>query len=141
MGKILGLDYGHVRIGVALSDDNKSIAFGKDIINNNSRMYDSLLKLIQHENVEKIILGYPLNLKGGKTESTLQVERFEGELKTNLLENNLNIDVIRWDERLTSKMAEQSLIASGMKKSKRRDKSNLDIISSALILQSYLDSM
>jgi putative Holliday junction resolvase len=140
-GKTLGLDYGSVRVGVALSDETGTIAFGRKIIENKPALFNQLLELIQKEDIIEIVIGYPLNLKGQKTPQTLEVEKFECDLKEFLLKLDLNLKIVRWDERLTSKMAEASLLVSGMKKSRRQDKSNLDIISAALLLQSYLDSL
>lgn len=139
-GKILALDYGSVRIGVALSDETGTIAFGKKVISNQPSLYSQIEDIVKSENVIEIVIGYPLNLKGEKTEQTLEVEKFESELTAFLSGNKFFIPVIKWDERLTSIMAETSMITSGMKKKKRRDKGNIDVISAALILQSYLDS-
>jgi len=138
----MGIDYGSVRIGISLSDELRIIAFGKEMILNNKDCLERILTIIKEGYVSRIVLGYPLNLKGAKTPQTLEVENFETKLRDYLdskLENN-SIEIIRYDERFTSKMAQDSLITSGMKKKKRQDKSNLDIISSALLLQSYLDS-
>ncbi len=138
----MGIDYGSVRIGISLSDELRIIAFGKEMILNNKDCLERILAIIKEGYVSRIVLGYPLNLKGAKTPQTIEVEKFETKLRNYLdskLENN-SIEIIRYDERFTSKMAQDSLITSGMKKKKRQDKSNLDIISSALILQSYLDS-
>ena len=142
MGKALGIDYGSVRIGIALSDETQTISFGKEAINNDKKAIEKIKNLITKEKVTNVILGYPLNLKGEKTPQTLEVESFEEKLKEHF-KNPLfsHISVSRWDERFTSKMAADSLIESGMKKKKRRDKSNLDIIAAALLLQSYLDSI
>jgi len=138
----MGIDFGSVRIGISLSDELKIIAFGREMILNNKNCLPRIVDIIKKESVSRIVLGYPLNLKGGKTPQTLEVENFEAALR-NYLDSNIknnSIEIIRCDERFTSKMAQDSLISSGMKKKKRRDKSNLDIISSALLLQSYLDS-
>lgn len=137
----MGIDYGSVRIGVAMSDETQTIATGYSMILNNWNHFSELLKILTENHVQKIILGYPLNMKGLKTEQTLEVEKFEKEFGDYLMKNSgTPIELVKWDERLTSKMAERSMIVSGMKKKKRRDKSNIDIISAALILQSYLDS-
>jgi putative holliday junction resolvase len=140
-GKIIGIDYGSVRIGISLSDELQMMAFGKEVILNNKDCLLNILNIIKKESVSMIVLGYPLNLKGEKTPQTSEVEKFETALRAYLdskLENN-SIRIIRCDERFTSKMAQESMITSGMKKMKRQDKSNLDIISAALLLQSYLD--
>lgn len=138
----MGIDYGSVRIGISLSDEMRLIAFGKVMIPNNKNSLPEIFDIIKKENVSRVVLGYPLNLKGEKTAQTLEVEDFETRLKDYLdsrLKENA-IEIVRWDERFTSKMAQSSMIESGMKKKKRQDKSNLDIISAALLLQSYLDS-
>jgi len=138
----MGIDYGSVRLGISLSDELRIIAFGKEMILNNKECLPRIAEIVRQESVSRIVLGYPLNLKGDKTTQTLEVENFETRLRE-YLDSKLgqnSIEIIRCDERFTSKMAQNSLITSGMKKKKRQDKSNLDIISAALLLQSYLDS-
>jgi len=138
----MGIDYGSVRLGISLSDELRIIAFGKEMILNNKECLPRITEIVRQESVSRIVLGYPLNLKGDKTTQTLEVENFETRLRE-YLDSKLgqnSIEIIRCDERFTSKMAQDSLITSGMKKKKRQDKSNLDIISAALLLQSYLDS-
>jgi putative Holliday junction resolvase len=142
-GRIMGIDYGSVRIGVAMSDETNTIAFGKEALLNDNVCFKKIADLVRKNDIVRIVLGYPLNLKGIKSEQTLDVERFEVKLK-DYLDKNLpgkTVEIILWDERFTSKMAQESLLQSGMKKKKRQQKSNLDIISSALLLQSYIDSM
>lgn len=137
-GRILGLDYGKVRIGIALSDESRKFAFGKEFILNNNETLHRILSIIKSENVSAIVIGYPLSLKGNKTAQTLEVIEFENKLKEFI--NNEEVKIIRWDERFTSLIARNSLIESGMKKKKRQQKGNIDIVSAALLLQSYLDS-
>ena len=139
MDKILGLDFGKVRIGIALSDETKTFAFGKEFILNNKFSLSYIKSIVDSENISGIVIGYPLNLKGRKTSQTFEVESFEQRLKKAI--NNDGVKIIRWDERFTSKMAESSLFESGMKKEKRQQKSNIDIVSAAILLQSYLDSI
>ena len=142
MSKTLGIDYGAVRIGIAISDETSTIAFGREVIDNNSKAMDKIKNLVETEKIENIVLGYPLNLKGEKTPQTIEVESFEEKLRKYFTGSKFaNITICRWDERFTSKMAADSLLESGMKKKKRQDKSNLDIISAAILLQSYLDSI
>ena len=138
MDKYIGLDYGSVRIGIALSDETKTFAFGKEFIDNDKNALSRINSLINSENISRIILGYPKNLKGERTKQTLEVETFEEKLRTII--NTNDVIIIRWDERFTSKMAADSLIESGMKKKKRQQKGNIDIVSAALLLQSYLDT-
>ena len=139
----MGIDYGSVRIGISVSDETNTIAFGKDVFDNDKNCFPKITGIVKQNGIGKIILGYPLNLKGNKSPQTLKVEEFEAKLR-NYLDNSLgegSVQIIRWDERFTSKMAQDSMLESGMKKKKRQQKSNLDIISAALLLQSYLDSM
>jgi putative Holliday junction resolvase len=139
----MGVDYGSVRIGISLSDETGSIAFGKEAVSNNKDCLKKIAGLIKDNGIQRVVLGYPLNLKGSKTAQTLEVEDFEKKM-LDFMNANIGkdvVEIIRWDERFTSKMAQSSMIESGMKKKKRQDKSNLDIISAALLLQSYLDSL
>ncbi len=141
MGKILGIDHGSVRIGIAVSDDSHTIAFGREVIQNNKSAIERIKKIIIDDYITLAVIGYPLNLKGEKTPQTLEVEKFEEELKKALLNPPFDsINIVRWDERFTSKMAADSMIESGMKKKNRQIKGNLDIISASLMLQSYLDN-
>jgi putative Holliday junction resolvase len=140
IGKILSIDYGSRRIGIALSDESRTIAFGREAIPNNSETLRKIIEFVESNDVSGIVLGYPLNLKGLRTPQTEEVERFERKLSESLEQSNFSrIEIVRWDERLTSKAAQHSMLQSGMKKSRRKDKSNLDIISATLLLQSYLD--
>ena len=142
MGRVMGIDHGSVRIGIAISDETNSIAFGNDVIGNDNKWTEKLKKIIADYNVSEIVLGYPLNLKGEKTKQTLDVEAFEDKLKSVFSsESERNIVLTRWDERFTSKMASDSMLESGMSKKNRQKKSNMDLISATLLLQSYLDSV
>jgi len=138
LDKFLGIDFGAVRIGIAISDYTKTIAFGREFIRNDNSSLTSIRSIAETENISKIILGYPVNLKGEKTKQTLEVEAFEDKLMK-IFEGKI-IEIIRWDERFTSKIAQESMLESGMRKKKRQQKGNIDIISAALLLQSYLDS-
>jgi len=139
LNRILGLDYGKVRIGIALSDQSLTIAFGREYIPNDKNTLDKIKSIIENENVTTIVLGYPVNLKGGKSMQTIDVDNFFSRMKDYF--NDENVTIVKWDERFTSKMAADSLIESGMKKKKRRDKGNIDIVSAAIMLQSYLDNL
>lgn len=143
MGKIMGIDFGAVRIGVAVSDETAKIAFGREALKNDKDIYRKLKDLILKEDITEIIVGYPLNLKGGKTAQTEATEKFIGSLKGFLNSPGGIKDappVKKWDERFTSALAADSMIESGMKKKKRMEKGNIDIISAAIMLQSFLDS-
>lgn len=139
----MGIDYGSVRIGISLSDETLTIAFGKVAITNDRDTLKKIADLVKDNNVRSVVLGYPLSLKGAKTAQTLAVEDFEkrlGDYFGSTFGKDI-IGIIRIDERFTSKMAQSSMFESGMKKKQRQNKANLDIISAALLLQSYLDSL
>jgi putative Holliday junction resolvase len=137
MSKILGIDYGSKRVGISLSDESETIAFAREVIEGGLQSVKKVIELAALNDVNKIVVGYPLNLKGIMTQQTEEVDKFLAALKEKLPPH---ISVEIWDERLTSKMAESFVISSGMKKKKRQDKSRLDQLSAVFILQSYLDN-
>ena len=133
MGRIIGLDYGTKRVGIAETDDLKIIA--SPLITVHSKDVIQFIKdYINKYDVESIVIGHPKNLDSTDTDATKLVNDFVTHLKKKIPALN----IIMEDERFTSKMASQSMIAGGIKKSKRREKGNLDKVSAALILQSYL---
>ena len=136
MAKLLGIDYGTKRVGLAITDDLKIIASPLDTIDTTKIMV-YLKKLLENEPIEAIVLGEPKYLDGNISDTTRKVYQF----KKGLEKNWPNIPVYLEDEMFTSKMAAESLIAAGVKKKKRRDKSNLDKVSAALILKSYMDKL
>ncbi|MBL8017531.1 MAG: Holliday junction resolvase RuvX [Ignavibacteria bacterium] len=141
MAKVLGIDHGSVRLGIAVSDPSASVAFGREVLKNDKNVLGKLKTFIAEEEIEKVVIGYPLNLKGGKTQQTIEVDKFTEGLKAALSDAPFSaIEVVLWDERFTSKLAADSMLESGMKKKQRQVKGNIDIISAALMLQSYLDS-
>lgn len=138
--KYLGIDFGLKRIGIAISDTGKKFSFYRDYVLNNTEGYGKIVSVILNENVSKIIIGYPLNLKSEKTEITLSVEQFCSELKSLLEKQNKDIEIVFFDERFSSSLAQENLIQSGLSKKKRRDKGIVDSIAAKIILQDYLDS-
>jgi putative holliday junction resolvase len=138
--KYLGIDFGLKRIGIAISDSEKRFSFYRDYLLNDNNTYQKLIDIILSENVSKIIIGYPLNFKSEKTEITLSVENFCEELKSLLLKKDRDIEIVFFDERFTSSLAQENLIQSGLSKKKRREKGILDSMSAKIILQDYLDS-
>jgi putative Holliday junction resolvase len=135
VGRILAIDFGMKRVGLAVTDPLQIIANGLTTVENKLAL-DFISNYCQKENVELIVIGYPLNFDGSKTDSTEGVENFIKKLNKKLPAIKVELE----DERLTSKMAKQAMIDGGMKKMKRRDKAMVDKISATLILQSYLES-
>lgn len=134
MGRILAIDYGAKRVGIAVTDPLKMIASPLETI-----PAPEILKFLkdytQTEDVEAFVLGMPKNTKNEATHATPLVLQFEQKLK----ETFPSIMIHKIDERFTSKMALDSMIAGGSKKKDRKEKGNIDKISAAIILQSYLE--
>ena len=124
--KILGIDYGEKRIGLAASDEDGVIAFEIGIVQNHL-FFQQISDIINTRGVEKIVIGYPLNLSGGQTAKTAEVSQFAEKLR-NLLPN-IPIDFV--DERLSSQMAAH--IAGTSK--------NIDGLAAQLFLQNYLNKI
>ncbi|MEO0072887.1 MAG: Holliday junction resolvase RuvX [candidate division WOR-3 bacterium] len=133
MGRILAIDFGTKRIGLAISDETQLIATGLDSIvyKEVSEVITKLKSIITEKNVEKIILGYPLSMSGKITRLGLLVLEFKS-----LIEKNLQIPVELLDERLTTEIAKQ--IQERVKRKPTPPKGILDKISAILILQDYL---
>jgi len=133
--RILGIDYGTKRIGVAISDPLRIIAKGIAVISNTPAAISELEKLVREYKPEKIIIGMPLNLKGEKGLKAEEVEIFIKQI-----ENEIQIEVVRFDERFTSKIAQQTQRDMNVKKKARQVKGTIDSMAAALILQGYLDA-
>ena len=134
MARILALDFGKVRTGIAVTDELQLIASGLTTVETKDLL--SFLKdYTQKESVERFVVGLPKQMDNTASESEVHIQDFLNKLKAKFP----NIPVERQDERFTSKMAVQSMLDSGMKKKKRRDKALVDEISATLILQAYLN--
>ena len=133
MGRILAIDFGKKRTGIAVTDELQIIASGLTTVDT-STLIPFLKDYIQKENVELLIIGKPKQLDNTDSESELLIEPFIKKLTTEIP----SIPYKRVDERFTSKMAFQSMIDSGLKKKQRQNKALVDEISATIILQSYL---
>ncbi len=134
MGRIIGIDYGTKRVGVAVTDPMQMIASGLTTVGAHE-ILDFLGDYIQKEPVDAIVLGLPRKMNNTDSESLQYVKQFESALKRRFP----LLPVILIDERFTSHMAMEVMVMGGMKKSDRRIKGNIDKISAAIILQSYLE--
>ena len=134
MERIVGIDYGKKRTGIAVSDPLGIFASALETLPSTG-VVGFLKNYTQEERVVRFVVGYPLNLNGEPAEGATYVCQFLNLLKKHFPE----IPVTLEDERFTSKMAFQAMIDGGVKKMARRDKSMVDKISAAIILQSYLD--
>lgn len=135
MARILAIDYGKVRTGLAVTDPLQIIASSLTTIPT-SEILPFLKDYFSKEDVEQVIIGMPVNLDGSATDATPLVKAFlpvfHKEFPT--------LPIKEVDERFTSKIAKQSMISSGMKKKDRRKKENVDMISATIILQDYMQS-
>lgn len=131
--RILAIDYGTKRIGLALSDPLMIFAYPYKTIPNDNTFWRSLSEIIREQNVIKIILGHPLKESGEENYFHKQWLEFK-----NKIEKDFELEVILWDERYTSSIAKEQILQSVTKKSKRRDKSLLDMNSAAIMLQEFL---
>lgn len=133
MARILALDYGMKRTGIAVTDDFQIIASGlvtvltKDLIT-------FLTRYFKEENVELVLVGEPKQMNNTASQSEVPIQEFLKKFK----EKFPMMEMKRVDERFTSKMAVKTMIDSGLKKKKRQNKALLDEISATIILQSYL---
>lgn len=135
MGRILAIDYGTKRSGLAITDEMQIIASGLTTVVTND-LITFLKDYISKENVEKIVVGEPKQMDNTASESEVYIQKFLKQLGKAIP----NIPVVRVDERFTSKMAFQTMIDSGLKKKQRKNKALVDEISATLILQSYMAS-
>jgi putative holliday junction resolvase len=133
MGKILAIDYGTKRVGLAVTDDLQIIASGLTTVHSKD-LIPYLKEYIAKNKVDIIVLGEPKTLKGGATDATEEIEK----LYTHLCRTFPTVKVDRIDERFTSKLAAQTLVASGLKKKDRQRKELLDEVSATIMLQDYL---
>lgn len=135
MGRLIGIDYGSRRIGLAVTDPSQMIAspletYGID------EVFRFLYDYQAREEVEGFVVGLPTNSDGSDTDSTSGVRQFVKRLRKKFPQKAIHLQ----DERFTSKMALDAMIQGGMKKKKRREKGNIDKISAAIILQLFLES-
>ncbi len=136
MDRILAIDYGDVRVGLALSDLTHTIAKPFKTINydNMNHLLEQLSHIIKDNKVQKIVVGIPYNMKGDDTQQTLKVREFVFFLEKKL---EFKIDLI--DERLTSLEAEKTMHKMNIKTGFNKDK--IDKIAASIILQEYLDTI
>jgi len=134
MGRILAIDYGQKRVGLAVTDELQMIAHNLDTVHSKD-VLDYIANYIKKNNVVAFVVGEPKQMNNTPSESAVLVEAFIRQLSKKFPE----INIIRVDERFTSKMAFQTMIDAGLKKKDRQNKSLVDSISATIILQTYLE--
>ena len=135
MDRIVGIDYGRKRVGVAVSDPLGIFASALETVHS-AKIIEYLKKYAENENVVLFVVGYPINMNGAPSEAAKDIDIF---LK-HLAKAFPNIPVHLEDERFTSVLAHQAMLNVGLKKKARQDKALVDEISATIILQSYLES-
>ncbi|MFP9118013.1 Holliday junction resolvase RuvX [Flavobacterium sp. RNTU_13] len=133
MAKIMAIDYGIKRTGIAVTDDMQIIASGLTTVDT-PKLFSFLTEYLKKEKVEAILVGDPKQMNGMPSESAEMINTFVEKLRNEVNE----IEIVRVDERFTSKLAFQSLIQGGAKKKQRQDKGLIDEISATILLQDYL---
>ncbi|MCF0182594.1 MAG: Holliday junction resolvase RuvX [Muribaculaceae bacterium] len=135
MARILGIDYGRRRTGVAVTDTLQIVAGAIGTIPSHT-VLQFVKDYIAREDVERIVVGHPLQLNGEPSESMRYITPFVNSLRKQLPD----VPVTLYDERFTSAIAHQAMIDGGMKKSDRREKGRVDSIAATIILNDYLTS-
>ncbi|WP_242119275.1 Holliday junction resolvase RuvX [Aestuariivivens sediminicola] len=135
MGRILALDYGLKRTGIAVTDELQIIASGLTTVNTTD-LISFLTKYLENETVDLFLIGEPRQMNYTVSQSETYILKFIKQLTTEFP----NIPIKRIDERFTSKLAFQTMIDGGLKKNQRKNKALIDKISATIILQSYLYS-
>lgn len=135
MSRILAIDYGQKRVGLAVTDTLQITSNGLDTVSS-GEIFAYLKAYCEKEDVVCFLVGWPLDLRGQPSESMRFVEPFVKALGRKYP----HIPIEKVDERFTSKMAEQAMLMGGLKKKARQNKGMIDKISAVIILQSYLDA-
>lgn len=136
MGRILAIDVGKKRTGIAVTDPLRIIANGLDTVET-AKLIPFLEAYLSKETVDAIVIGYPTQMDGSESESMQYIRPIEKKLK----EKFPTIKLVFVDERFTSVLAHQAMIDGGLKKKDRQDKALVDKISATIILQSYLETL
>ncbi len=137
--RVLAIDYGTKRIGLALSDELRILATPIGHIENRKSSLNDILYLISEKNIGTVILGLPTNLSGGDSQWTTAVRLFGEKLRTALETRGLEFHF--YDERLTSIMAETNIRAQGLKRTQLHEKYRRDEEAARLLLQEWLDRL
>ncbi|OWK74203.1 Holliday junction resolvase RuvX [Flavobacteriaceae bacterium JJC] len=134
MGKIMAVDYGKKRCGIAVTDDMQIIASGLDTVETKD-VFVFLQKYFSQNTVDAIVVGLPTDLKGNLSEIEEDIVQFIEKFKTEYS----GVEIHRFDERFTSKMASFFISQSGKSKKKREEKGLIDKVSATIILQNFLE--
>lgn len=129
--KVLSIDYGSKRVGLAVGDLSLRIAVPKGTLKNNSRLFEELKRIVRESKVEKIVVGLPLTPSGKEGQRAREVRAFVERLSRELP----HIDIVLWDERYTTQEAHRRL------RGKKFEKEHIDALSAQIILEEFLESL
>ncbi|MCH1548282.1 MAG: Holliday junction resolvase RuvX [Flavobacteriaceae bacterium] len=133
MSKILSIDFGTKRCGIAVTDESQIIASGLTTVETKNLM-SFLSNYFRNNDVEKLIIGEPKTLNNEQSVIEPKIIEFIEKIKNRFL----HLEIVRVDERFTSKLAFQAMIDAGLKKNQRRNKQTVDMVSATIILQDFL---
>ena len=133
MGRILAIDYGSKRCGIAVTDTLRIVANGLTTVHSKD-LVTFLENYFKTEQVDIVVVGEPKTLQNDKSDSARFIDPFVTHLRKKFPEKTID----RFDERFTSTMAHQTMLASGINKKARRDKETVDLISATILLQGYM---
>ena len=134
--RVLSIDYGSKRIGLALSDPLLIFSYSYKTILNDDKLWQNLDQIIKEKHIAKIILGMPYQENGNLSSNVPVILKFK-----EALSKRYSLDIIEWDESQTSERAKEIIIQTVPSKKKRRDKGLIDRSSASIMLQEYLDSL
>lgn len=137
--KILAIDYGNTRIGTAISDPNLKVATPYRLLRHTPDIMQRIIDILRLENISTIIFGNPTDIHGENTKMSNTILEFSNKLRGILKEEKINVDIIFWDEALTSHQAYDNLLEKG--ETHKKIKNKIDMESARIILQEYLDQL
>ena len=135
MGRILAVDYGTKRTGIAVTDPLRIVPGGLGTVATH-QLWTFLAEYFSREQVDVIVVGYPTNMNGEESASMKQIRPFVEKLK----KQHPDKEIVMFDERFTSVIAQRAILESGIGKMARRNKALVDEVSATIILESYMDS-
>ena len=135
MGRLLAIDYGKKRTGIAVTDPAQIVPGGLTTVATPT-LIDFLRQYMAKETVDKVVVGWPMQTNGQPSENQARVGAFIGRLHKMCPD----LPIIKWDERYTSTMAHRTMLDAGLGRKRRQDKALVDEISATIILQSYMDA-
>lgn len=141
MGRVMGIDVGAKRVGVALSDVDAAVATPhatEEDFDSYDELVGRLVETVREQSVETVVVGWPLTMEGDEGRATREVDRFIEALRRGLEQGELEVTIERWDERLTSVEAERVLVDADVSRQRRRPM--VDRVAASRILQSFLDA-